>query len=608
MLKGMLRFRRYRVFLIFAAIITLLIVRISHSRDWVQTPPTPALDFNSSPGNNAGSASEKYPVPNTSNEQSKETVEPQSPDRISISAKKEAAPLSTTTTKSTVAAVETVPTVILPDRKPVVPDIVYSNEDEVVDELHPVAPPGRKEPIVLASPVPTTIHWEKQIQHFPVPTESIIRLPTGSPLKIAKIQHNFNDETSDAKITREKRQSKVKEEFLRSWTGYKKNAWLHDELSPVSGKFRDPFCGWAATLVDTLDTLWIMGLEAEFEEAAKAVDLIDFTTSPRQDIPMFETTIRYLGGLLAAYDVSGGRYKNLLDKAVELAEVLIGAFDTPNRMPVLYYRWKPTFASQPHRASQRSNLAELGSLSMEFTRLAQLTKDPKYYDAIARVTNALFEWQERGTKLDGLFPENVDASGCNRTVAQTNQEPISNGQEPAIIPVKSTEEPVGFVPVSPDPVKEPKPKKKKQKVGSGPPDLEFQILPGEPTKGEIIGWGGDGKKQMKRDSVGWGAEAKKPMKRDRTDNVTDSSTNHLIVSKTTAATPTPNPTIDPITGLPLDIPAAKKAIGAGVGDWDCVAQGLVSAGGYGLGDKFSMGGGQDSTYEYFLKVRKLFVN
>jgi mannosyl-oligosaccharide alpha-1,2-mannosidase len=607
MLKGMLRFRRYRVFLIFAAIITLLIVRITHSRDWVQTPPTPALDFNSSPKNNAGSAPEKYPVPNTSNEKSKETVEPQSPDRISTSAK-DAAPLSTTTTKSAVAAVETVPTVILPDRKPVVPDIVYSNEDEVVDELHPVAPPGRQEPIVLASPVPTTIHWEKQIQHFPVPTESIIRLPTGSPLKIAKIQHNFNDETSDAKITREKRQSKVKEEFLRSWTGYKKNAWLHDELSPVSGKFRDPFCGWAATLVDTLDTLWIMGLEAEFEEAAKAVDLIDFTTSPRQDIPMFETTIRYLGGLLAAYDVSGGRYKNLLDKAVELAEVLIGAFDTPNRMPVLYYRWKPTFASQPHRASQRSNLAELGSLSMEFTRLAQLTKDPKYYDAIARVTNALFEWQERGTKLDGLFPENVDTSGCNRTVAQINQDPISTGQEPAIIPVKSTEEPVGFVPVSPDPVKEPKPKKKKQKGGSGPSDLEFQILPGEPTKGEIIGWGGDGKKQMKRDSVGWGAEAKKPMKRDRTDNVTDSSTNHLIVSETAAATPTPTPTIDPITGLPLDIPAAKQAIGAGVGDWDCVAQGLVSATGYGLGDKFSMGGGRDSTYEYFLKVRKLFVN
>ena len=88
----------------------------------------------------------------------------------------------------------------------------------------------------------------------------------------------------------------------------------------------------------------------------------------------------------------------------------------------------------------------------------------------------------------------------------------------------------------------------------------------------------------------------------------DSSTDHLIVSKTAAATHTPTPTIDPITGLPLDIPAAKQAIGAGVGDWDCVAQGLVSATGYGLGDKFSMGGGRDSTYEYFLKVRKLFVN
>jgi mannosyl-oligosaccharide alpha-1,2-mannosidase len=51
--------------------------------------------------------------------------------------------------------------------------------------------------------------------------------------------------------------------------------------------------------------------------------------------------IRYLGGLLGAYDISGQKYEVLLEKAEQLAEVLIGAFDTPNRMPVLYYRWTP---------------------------------------------------------------------------------------------------------------------------------------------------------------------------------------------------------------------------------------------------------------------------
>ena len=483
---------------------------------------------------------------------------------------------SATPTTTSTASVKTVPHVVLPDRKPLPPTRV--SDAEAQDDIHPVAPPGRQE-LYTFSAAPTTIHWEKQVEHFPVPTESIIPLPTGAPVKIHKIQHAFKDETSDAKITREKRQSKVKEEFMKAWTGYKNNAWLHDEVSPVSGNFRDPFCGWAASLVDALDTLWIMGLVEEFEEAARAVDLIDFTTTPRAEIPIFETVIRYLGGLLAAYDVSGGKYKNLLEKAVELADILMGTFDTPNRMPILYYRWKPSFASQPHRAGQRSNLAELGSLSMEFTRLSQLTGDPRYYDAVARVTNALSEWQDRGTRLNGVFPDNVDASGCNPTIAHVNQEPHRSGRESALTPAKSTEEPIGFVPSSPETVKEPR--KKKLKGASTPPELELQVVSGEPAKAQIIEWNEDGSKKVgKRDLS---AEE--------------------IVSDSTS----PKPETDPITGLPLDIPAAKANVAAAVGDWDCQPQGLDSASAYGW-DKFSMGGGQDSTYEYFPKVRNISTN
>ena len=116
---------------------------------------------------------------------------------------------------------------------------------------------------------------------------------------------------------------------------------MQDELSPMSGKYRNPFNNWGATLVDSLDTLWMMDLQEEFEEAVEAVGKIDFTTSPRNDIPLFETVIRYLGGLVAAYDISGEKHKVLLDKAVELADILMGAFDTPNRMPMTYYLWKP---------------------------------------------------------------------------------------------------------------------------------------------------------------------------------------------------------------------------------------------------------------------------
>ncbi|KAI9879241.1 MAG: hypothetical protein M1830_009172 [Pleopsidium flavum] len=266
-------------------------------------------------------------------------------------------------------------------------------------------------------PVNTSItknHWRKLQEHFPVPSEFIIPLPTGKPNLIPKIQHAFTDESSNSKIDRERKLASIKEAFTRSWGNYKQHAWLQDELSPVSGKFRNPFCGWAATLVDSLDALWILGMQDEFEEAANAVKQIDFTTSIRNDIPLFETTIRYLGGFIAAYDLSEGRYKVLLDKSIELAEVLMGAFDTPNRMPVTFYQWKPAFASQPHRASTRVVLAELGSLSLEFTRLAQITKDAKYYDAVARITNELERWQNN-TKLPGMWPISIDASGCKKS-------------------------------------------------------------------------------------------------------------------------------------------------------------------------------------------------
>lgn len=185
------------------------------------------------------------------------------------------------------------------------------------------------------------IHWIKTKEQYPVPTESLIALPTAKPKPIPKIQADFKKETDAEKADRESKLGTIKDVFKRSWSGYKEFAWLHDEVMPVTGSNKDPFAGWGATLVDALDTLWIMGLKDEFEEAVKAVAKIDFTTTSRVDIPLFETTIRYLGGFLAAYDMAGKKHEILLTKAKELAEILMAAFDTPNRMPQTYYYWQP---------------------------------------------------------------------------------------------------------------------------------------------------------------------------------------------------------------------------------------------------------------------------
>ncbi|KAI1002026.1 hypothetical protein K3495_g6177 [Podosphaera aphanis] len=251
-------------------------------------------------------------------------------------------------------------------------------------------------------------HFFKHPDAYPV--TSYIPLPTGQPKKIPQVQALTPVETIAQKKERLRRRDAVKESFQHSWKGYKENAWLKDEVTPLTGTYRDTFGGWAATLVDSLDALWIMGMEKDFEAAVLAVRDIDFSTTDQKIINVFETTIRYLGGLLAAYDISGEKYKILLSKSVEVGELLIASFDTPNRMPVARWDWQEYTSGVAQTASRSLVVSELGSLSLEFTRLSQLTGDPKYYDAVQRISNE-FEKSQNNTKLPGMWPVGVDASG-----------------------------------------------------------------------------------------------------------------------------------------------------------------------------------------------------
>ncbi|KAI9660453.1 MAG: hypothetical protein M1821_009803 [Bathelium mastoideum] len=252
--------------------------------------------------------------------------------------------------------------------------------------------------------------WAGVPQRYPV--QSMKQLPMVVPDSIPRIQHVFQAETLSMKETRLERLEAVKGNFTHAWGGYKKHAWLSDEVTPLSGSASNPFGGWAATLVDSLDTLWIMGLNDEFDEAVKAIDKIDFTTCSLDEINVFETTIRYLGGFLAAYDLSGGKYPQLLAKAQEMGEMLYVAFDTPNRMPITRWNFKAAADGMRQEAHESMLVAELGSLTLEFTRLSQVTEDPRYYDAIARVMN-LFESQQMKTHLPGLFSIGVNAKDQN---------------------------------------------------------------------------------------------------------------------------------------------------------------------------------------------------
>jgi mannosyl-oligosaccharide alpha-1,2-mannosidase len=228
------------------------------------------------------------------------------------------------------------------------------------------------------------------------------------------VQHDFGTSSIDEQMA--SRQKAVKTAFERCWKSYRERAWTKDEVAPISGGSRDSFGSWGATLVDSLDTLWIMGMQDEFDEAVDAALQIDFGPSGdrESEINMFEIIIRYLGGFIGAYDVSGCHDARLLNKALEVADVAYASFDTPNRMPVS--RWKPQKAAdgEEQLPAQSVLIAEAASASVEFTRLSQITGDMRYFDAISRVTDVLDE-QQGLTRLPGMWPISVDMRTPNLT-------------------------------------------------------------------------------------------------------------------------------------------------------------------------------------------------
>jgi mannosyl-oligosaccharide alpha-1,2-mannosidase len=157
----------------------------------------------------------------------------------------------------------------------------------------------------------------------------------------------------------------------------------------------------------SLDTLWILGLRDEFYEAVAAVATIDFGQSTSPTVNTFETCIRYLGGLLAAYDLSG--HEVLKRKAIEVGDFLYAAFNTENRMPVDFIPFEDAKQGTGLTIESQVVSASPGTITLEFSRLSQITGDDKYYAAVSHLMDVFHQGQNK-TQLPGMWPMYVSMS------------------------------------------------------------------------------------------------------------------------------------------------------------------------------------------------------
>lgn len=223
---------------------------------------------------------------------------------------------------------------------------------------------------------------------------------------------------SDSPAARLAGREKVREMFYHGYLNYKNHALHFDELRPLSCDGVDTFGGIHITLIDSLDALAVFGDWREFTWAVKYVEASVPSFAITANVSVFETNIRVLGSLLSAHGLltdaapaAGWRpsdyypdYNNgLLKLAVDLADRLIPAFDTPTGIP--YGAVGLNRGVWPGETVVAST-AGGGSLLVEFGTLSLMTGDPKYYAAAFRAVEGL----HKRVAWTGLVGNHIDTT------------------------------------------------------------------------------------------------------------------------------------------------------------------------------------------------------
>jgi mannosyl-oligosaccharide alpha-1,2-mannosidase len=204
---------------------------------------------------------------------------------------------------------------------------------------------------------------------------------------------------------------KVKEMMIHAWSGYYSTSKHCDEVSPVSGtchNWDNHPSSLALSAIDSLDTLWLMGLRNEFKQAVSIVEKVGWN----QDVSVsfFEMVIRGVGGLLAAYDLTLDHF--FLEKCLDLAERLLVAFDEglDGGLPWSRIHLKTGQRGDNPFLSGNMYIAEVATLQLEFEYLSLVSGDERYAKK-ARWINAWLAKKRTEIPVRGVWPRDLTKNG-----------------------------------------------------------------------------------------------------------------------------------------------------------------------------------------------------
>ncbi|XP_003727929.2 ER degradation-enhancing alpha-mannosidase-like protein 3 [Strongylocentrotus purpuratus] len=226
--------------------------------------------------------------------------------------------------------------------------------------------------------------------------------------------------TGTGNVDKKARREEVLEMFSHAYDSYMTYAYPADELMPLSCKGRvrgrepnrgdvdDALGNFSLTLIDTLDSLALLGLLDEFEDAVKKV-IADVTFNSDVVVSVFETNIRVVGGLLgghvAALDLQEHHgvmewYKDeLLQMAKEVGYRLLPAFNTSTGVP--YPKVNLKHGLGKGRPERDTCTACAGTMLLEFSALSRLSGDPIFEEKARSVMQTLWSKRQRTSNLVG---------------------------------------------------------------------------------------------------------------------------------------------------------------------------------------------------------------
>ncbi|KAJ3965237.1 glycoside hydrolase family 47 protein [Lentinula raphanica] len=229
-------------------------------------------------------------------------------------------------------------------------------------------------------------------------------------------QQEWKPSTGDTNSADEEKRAAVVRAFKHAWSAYERDAMGFDEYHPISKKGTNlaRSGGIGYTVVDALDTMYLMGLKPEYQRARAWVEH-ELSFDREGEFNTFETTIRVLGGLLSTYHLTSDPL--FLTHALDLADRLLTAFDyapssghgSGHGLPLPSVDLHSRKGVPDKYAVDRISTAEAATLQLEFRYLAEITGNETYWYKVERVMGviegAIRERRERGEGSQGTFKE-----------------------------------------------------------------------------------------------------------------------------------------------------------------------------------------------------------